>query len=222
MNEGERDGRGRERTRRARGGNLLAGGLALTLPVAVFWALAWAAGPTAGVTRPAPPPLAVPAKPSIPAGAQLYTARCARCHSDPNRFAERSWRASQTPAEVARMLLGRAAAHPAALHDLATAWDVTAYVWTLPDDGDRIRRGESLALQAEKALRSDALSVLLLHWQELQDLKSASWVLNHTAGDVDTLMRGLAGSRYTGLPVTDRHDLVDYVFASFYRWPPSW
>ncbi|MEJ2289790.1 MAG: hypothetical protein P8Y02_14345 [Deinococcales bacterium] len=204
-----------------RGTRLLLTVVALTLPAGVFCAVGWAAG-GADAARPPRQPLAVPGKPSIPAGDRLFGEDCAHCHSDRSRFSERSWRTSRTPAEVTRMLLGEAAGHPAAVPDLASAWDATAYVWTLPDDGARIRRGESLALQAEKALRSDALSVLLLHWNDLQDLKSAAWVLNHTPGEVDALMRQLAGSRYTELSAADRRDLIDYVFASFFTWPVRW
>jgi mono/diheme cytochrome c family protein len=200
---------------------LLASAVALALPVAVFWAVAIAAAPGAGAAQ-EPPALAVPRKPSIPAGERLYGEACAACHRDRAPFADREWRTGRSPAEVTRMLQGRAEGHPAALPDLARAWDATAYVWTLPDDGASIRRGESLALEAEKALRADVLRVALLHWNDLQDLKSASWVLNHTADDVDTLMRRLAGARYTGLQAADRRALIDYVFASFFTWPSHW
>ena len=215
MRSDGRDGAGRR-------ADLLAGALALALPFATFCALAWAAAPATAAGRQTSQPLAVPVRPSIPAGERVYAADCVRCHAQRSRFADRAWRASLTPADVTRRVLGEAAGHPAALHDLAIAWDATAYVWTLPDDGARIRRGESLAFQAEKALRSDALSVVLLHWNQLQDVKDASWVLNHTPSDVDALMRQLAGSRYTALPAADRRDLVDYVFASFFTWPASW
>ncbi len=198
---------------------LLAATAALALPVAVFWAVAMAAAPGAAKQ---PPPLTVPRKPSIAAGERLYPETCAACHRDRTVFADRSWRVGKTPAEVTRMLQGAARGHPAALPDLARAWDATAYVWTLPDDGASIRRGESLALEADKALRADVLSVALLHWNDLQDLKSASWVLNHTADEVETLMRRLAGSRYTDLQPEDRRALIDYVFASFFTWPSNW
>ncbi len=199
---------------------VLAATVALALPVAVLWAVAMAAAPGAAAQQ--PPPLTVPRKPGITAGERLYPEACAACHRDPAVFADRSWRAGRTPAGVTRMLQGKAGGHPAALPDLARAWDATAYVWTLPDDGAGIRRGESLALDAEKALRADVLSVALLHWNDLQDLKSASWVLNHTADDVDTLMRRLAGARYTELQEGDRRALIDYVFASFFTWPSNW
>jgi len=200
---------------------MLAAAVAVALPVAVFWAVAFAAAPGSAPGQ-EPPPLAVPRKPDIVAGERLYGEACTACHSDRSAFADRSWRKGKTPAGVTRMLQGAAGGHPAALPDLAGAWDATAYVWTLPDDGPTIRKGERLALDAEKALRADVLSVALLHWNDLQDLKSATWVLNHTADDVDTSMRRLAGARYTGLQQGDRQALVDYVFASFFTWPPDW
>lgn len=204
-----------------RRGGVVAAATAVALPLVVFWAVAIAAAP--GTTGPqAPPPLAVPHKPDIAAGESLYPKACAQCHANRATFADRSWRSGRTPAEVTRMLQRGAEGHPIVVPDLARAWDATAYVWTLPDDGASIRRGEGLALEAEKALRADVLSVALLHWNDVQDLKSASWVLNHTADDVDTLMLRLAGGRYRGLGAGDRRALIDYVFASFFTWPSNW
>lgn len=201
---------------------LLARASAWALPPVILCAVGWASTLPTGAYGAPPAPLAIPREPSIPAGESLYGSECAGCHADRGTFAGRSWRASLTPAEVARMLLGKAQGHPAAVAELGRAWDAAAFVWTLPDDGTGIRRGESLAFEASDALRSDVLSVALLHWNDLQNLKSASWVLNHTADDVDTLMRRLAGARYTNLPARDRQDLIDYVFASFFAWPGSW
>jgi mono/diheme cytochrome c family protein len=210
-----------DRATRRRCAGLLAAAAAVVLPTAIFWAVAIAAAPGTGAA-PEPPPLAVPRKPGIPAGERLYSEACAGCHSDRAIFASRSWRSGRTPAEVTRMLQGAAEGHPAALPDLAQAWDATAYVWTLPDDGPTIRRGEQLALEAERVLRAEVLTVALLHWNDLQDLKNAAWVLNHTEDDVDTLMRRLAGGRYADLQAEDRRALIDYVFASFFTWPSSW
>ncbi len=213
--------------RRLRIGGATAGGrtgrrvaAAALLVVTFLCALALAA--TAGAATTDVAPLAVPRKPSITAGERLYPDACAGCHGDPATFGDRAWRAGRSPADVTRMLQGGAEGHPAVVADLGSAWDATAYTWTLPDDGATIRRGERLALDAEKALRGDVLSVALLHWNDLQDLKSASWVLNHTADDVDSAMRRLAGARYSGLEPADRRALIDYVFASFFTWPRGW
>jgi len=188
-------------------------GAALALAATLLCALALAAERA---------PLAVPRKPDVTAGERLYRDACTGCHGDPAAFGDRSWREGRSPADVTRMLQGGAGGHPAVLPDLGRAWDATAYVWTLPDDGATIRRGERLALDAEMVLRAEVLSVALLHWNDLQDLKRASWVLNHTAGDVDASMRRIAGDRYTGLAPDDRRALVDYVFASFFTWPSGW
>lgn len=177
----------------------------------------------AGPPTPAPQAtLPVPGKPSIPQGEAVFGSRCAGCHHDRSRFAAPAWRDGITPARVARVALGEAAGHPAVVSALEVAWQVTGYLWTLPTDGTDIRRGESLALQADDLLRADALGTLLFHWGAVQNLKSATWVLNHRETDVDRLMRELAGPRYTALPPEDQQDLIDYTFASFFVWPPSW
>ncbi|HKI56414.1 MAG TPA: hypothetical protein VKB31_04620 [Trueperaceae bacterium] len=187
------------------------------LVASTTWAAAAGGGPPAHEQ-----PLSVPGKPSIPAGAGVYRTSCQQCHPDRSRFATPAWRKGVAPAQIARTVLGRRAGHPAAVASLQAAWQVSGYLWTLPDDAADIRRGEQLALQADQALRSDALGLALFHWNDLQDLKSGEWVLNHTEGDVDQLMRTLAGSKYTSLSAGDRQDLVDYTFASFFVWPADW
>ncbi len=199
----------------------LAVAAAIALPASALWAAAVAAAPEAGSVR-ATAPLAGSRKPSIPAGERIYAEACASCHADRARFAEPTWRSTMSPGLVTSLLLGRTAGHPAALSDPARAWDAAAYVWTLPDDGERIRRGESMAFDAEKMLRADALSIALLHWGDLQDLKSASWVLAHNVADIDALMYRLAGARYGNLAADDRRALIDYTFASFFTWPADW
>jgi len=209
-------------------GIAVAGGVrrsALALLTATVLVVAASAALAAGSDRhPAPQqgPLPVPGKPSIPAGEAVYAAHCARCHDQVGRFAGRDWRAGRTPAWVTRVSLGMTAGHPAALSELEPAWEVTGYLWTLPDDGSDIRKGEGLALEANDALRSDAVGLVLFHWNELQNLKNGGWVLNHTEADVDGLMRHLAGSKYTALSAKDRQDLIDYTFASFFEWPSAW
>jgi mono/diheme cytochrome c family protein len=200
---------------------VLAVAAAIALPVPALWAAAVAAAPQTGGV-PAPVPITGSRKPSIPAGEKLYVEACASCHADRARFAEATWRSTLSPGLVTSLLLGRTAGHPAALSDPARAWDAAAYVWTLPDSGQSIRRGESLAFDAEKMLRADALSVALLHWGDLQNLKSASWVLAHDVADVDALMYRLAGARYGNLTADDRRALIDYTFASFFSWPADW
>lgn len=210
-------------TRNASSWTLAAFPLAAAALVAAL--LAWPGARVAAAGGPAPAaeaPLPVPGKPSIPNGEAVFGSSCAACHTDRSRFETPAWRAGTTPAQIVRIVLGRAAGHPEAVAATLAAWEVTGYLWTLPDSGRDIRRGESLALQADAALRSDALTTLLLHWNAIQNLKSAFWVLNHGESDVDRLMRQVAGSKYTGLPLSDRQDLIDYTFASFFVWPSSW
>ncbi|HKI58969.1 MAG TPA: hypothetical protein VKA00_07135 [Trueperaceae bacterium] len=215
--------------RRAGSRAVAAGGLSawalaplVATAVAVVGLVAASAVAAGGPAKAASDPLPVAGKPSIPAGEAVFGSRCAGCHGDGSRFTGTAWRKDVTPARVARIALGQAADHPASVTALKTAWQVTGYLWTLPDSGGDIRRGESLALQANDALRSDALGVVLFHWDALQNLKSGAWVLNHGEADVDRLMREVAGSKYTSLSSADRQDLIDYTFASFFEWPSGW
>ncbi len=170
----------------------------------------------------APAALSVPGEPSITAGRDVFERACAACHGAPGRFGARGWRRDVAPADVTRMALGRAGDHPEALTDLGDAWDATAYVWTLSMSGPEVRRGEELAFQASKAMKSDGLNVALFHWKQVEQLKDRAWVLNHDEGAVDGLMRALGGARYTDLAAPDRAALVDYIYASYFAWPPSW
>lgn len=213
-----------------RPGNALAGLVALVVPLLLLGAVALAAGSsktstavgsatTEGAASPVP---LSPRRPDIAAGEAVYAAACASCHPARTRFTVPSWREAYTPAQIAGATLGRAFGHPAAEKDLTKAWDVTAYVWTLPDAAASVKNGESLALEAERRLQAHAVSVALLHWKDVQDLKSASWVLTHTPAQVSETMTKVAGSSFTELPPSDRQDLVAYTFASYFTWPPSW
>ncbi len=95
-------------------------------------------------------------------------------------------------------------------------------MWTLPDDGTRIRQAGRLAFQADAQLRSKSPSVVPCHWHELANLKSCAWVLNHDEADVDHSMRILGGTSYTSLSRSDRNVLIAYVFASHVEWPAAW
>lgn len=160
--------------------------------------------------------------PDIVAGEAVYASACASCHPARARFSEPSWRLDYAPAQIAGVSMGRLLRHPAAEPDLARAWDVTAYVWTLPDNAASIKNGERLALEAEQRLQAHAVSVALLHWNDVENLRSSSWVLTHTPDDVKQVMSGLAGSAYTGLSPADKRDLIEYTFASYFVWPPNW
>ncbi len=197
--------------------------LAATLVVIALVAgtAGWAAPNGKKATPSGPPPLST-TMPSIVAGEAGYASACAACHPASIRFRTASWRSAYTPAEVAGISMGRMLDHPAAENDLTKAWDVTAYVWTLPDTRADIRHGESLAFEAQKRLQAEAVRVALLHWHDLQDLRSASWVLTHTPDQVRKLMATVAGSTYTNLSPGDQQDLIAYTFASYFDWPPSW
>lgn len=192
--------------------------------LAILAALGSAHGTAPGaIAASAVPSVVVPAEPpSIPAGRAVFASACVACHGDGSEFSARSWRAPLAPADVVRTILGWAGGHPAATSDLLEAWDAAAHVWTLADDGAAIRRGEGLAFEASRVQGGDALAVVLFHWNDLQALKSASWVLQHDESDVDGLLRRLGGARYSSLTQAERTDLVDYVFASFFVWPAGW
>lgn len=195
--------------------------VALIVPALILGAIALAAGSAQTSAAPGGAPLS-PTRPDIAAGETIYAAACASCHPARTRFTVPSWRAGYTPAQIAGATLGRDLGHPAAERDLANAWDVTAYVWTLPDSASSVKNGEALAIEAERRLQAHAVSVALLHWQDVQDLKSAGWVLTHTPDQVAQVMRVLAGSTFTDLPPSDQRDLVEYTYASYFTWPPSW
>lgn len=208
--------------RSAIGAGLLALLLGATTAAGALAAVSAAQAATGRQATASDAPLPVPGKPSIPAGQALYASACVRCHGPEQRFAGRAWRKGMAPARVARTVLGIRAGHPEAVGSLTAAWEVTGYVWTLPFSGSEVRRGESLALEADRALRADALRLVLFHWNELQELRSGPWVLNHTEADVDRLMYDLAGARYASLSAADRQALIDYTVASFFEWPPRW
>lgn len=189
--------------------------LLLVVLVAVSAAVAWAGSSQSGT-------LEVPREPSIPAGRAVFEASCSSCHGAPGRFGAGGWRRGLSPADVTRIALGEERDHPAAITDLGDAWDATAYVWTLATNGPQIRHGETLAYQASDALRQDAVGVALFHWHQVERLKDRTWVLNHDAEAVDGLMTDLAGSRFTGLSEGERNALTEYIFASYFTWPPSW
>lgn len=181
-------------------------------------------------TRPASQelaPLRVPGKPSIPRGKERFEASCAGCHAGGRDFAGLAWRADLAPAYVARVVMGTittasGAAHPGTPLALADAWDVTGYVWSLATDGAEVRQGEKLALEAADVLEKNAISLALFHLNELKQLKSGTWVLNHTQGEVVELMGRLAGERFRSLSDEDRRALSEYITLSYFVWPDDW
>lgn len=189
--------------------------------------LVLAAQPSSRGASQEPIPLRVPGKPSIPRGKEGFAANCASCHASGRDFARLGWRADLTPADVVRVAMGTAktpsgAVHPAAVGSLAGAWDVAGYVWSLATDGTEVRHGEKLALEAGDALEQNALNLALFHLNELKQLKSGTWVLNHTQGEVVELMGRLAGERFRSLSDEDRRALSAYITLSYFVWPEDW
>lgn len=157
-------------------------------------------------------------KPDIVQGQAIYNASCSQCHAT-TTFAERSWKASMTPASLAFKLANSSHGEKLGLEDL---WHVTAYVWTQSSTGSHIKHGEALAFEAEDRMKKDALWLLLTKGNDIMNLQNRDWVLSRTEVEIDRIISGLAGDDYLALPQTDKDALIDYIYASYFTWPGSW
>jgi hypothetical protein len=157
-------------------------------------------------------------KPDILQGQAVYEASCSQCHNN-TAFAEREWKASLTPIALVSDLAGSSHAKPL---EFAEAWHVTSYLWTQTSGGAGIKYGESLAFEAERRMRKDALWLLLTKGGDLMNLQNRDWVLSHTELEIEAVLTNLVGDTYTRLPETDKAALIDYIYASYFTWPEEW
>jgi hypothetical protein len=156
--------------------------------------------------------------PDIVQGEAIYQTSCAQCHS-PTAFAKRAWKSSLTPVLLVADL--SASSHPEML-EIDDLWHVTSFIWTQSSGGSGIQYGESLAFEAEKRMKQDALWLLLTKGRDIMNLQSRDWVLSHTEAEIDSVITGLAGDDYLALPPTDKAALIDYIYASYFTWPKTW
>jgi hypothetical protein len=157
-------------------------------------------------------------KPDILQGQAVYEASCSQCHRSA-AFAERAWKSSLTPVALVADL---ASSSHTTILEFDNLWHVTSYIWTQSSGGAGIKYGESLAFEAERRMRKDALWLLLTKGRNIMNLQNRDWVLSHTVAEIDSVITGLAGDTYTTLPETDKEALIDYIYASYFTWPEVW
>lgn len=163
-------------------------------------------------------------KPDMVRGGTIYRQACSSCHdqrtSRPD-FRQRAWKLETSPQAVAAAALG-AGGHPAAVEDADSAWHASAYVWTLSTSKAEVLRGLALAQDAEARLKATNVFVLLGRLGELNALRDPAWVLSHTPAQVDLRFAALSGEAYQELSSTERVALSEYLYASYFAWPPGW
>jgi hypothetical protein len=157
-------------------------------------------------------------KPDIVQGQAVYEASCSQCHNN-TAFSKREWKSSLTPVSLVSDLASSSHAEGLEFDDL---WHVTSYIWTQSSGGAGIKYGESLAFEAERRMKKDALWLLLTKGRDIMNLQSRDWVLSRTKTEIDSVIMGLAGDTYTTLPETDKEALLEYIYASYFTWPDSW
>jgi hypothetical protein len=157
-------------------------------------------------------------KPDIVQGEAIYEASCSQCHNS-TAFSERAWKSSLTPVLLVSELASSSHTETLEFNDL---WHVTSYIWTQTSAGALIKHGETLALEAERRMKKDALWLLLTKGQDIMNLQNRDWVLTHTENEIDEVIAGLAGETYTALSDTDKKSLIDYIYASYFTWPEAW
>ena len=163
-------------------------------------------------------------KPDMVRGGTIYRQACSSCHDQRSSrpdFRQRVWKLETSPQEVAAAALG-AAGHPAVLGDAESAWHASAYLWTRSTSKAEVLRGLALAQDAEARLKSANFFVLLGRLGELNALRDPAWVLSHTPAQVDLRFAALSGEDYQDLSSTERVALSEYLYASYFAWPPGW
>lgn len=167
---------------------------------------------------------------SVERGATVYAQSCASCHgaggtgtaTAATDFSEAAWSGSLAPAQVVELALGQSGGHPAALDDVGSAWDATAFVWTLPLNAATVREGQAEVQQAAELLKKGGLGLLITKGGEIREIQDPNWVMQHTAADIVKLVTDLAADEYAALNAEHQQALVDYVYASHFTLPEGW
>ena len=167
---------------------------------------------------------------SVAQGASVYSQSCASCHGTDGEgtataslnFAKPDWTTSYAPVDVASAALGQSAGHTAALTDTPSAWQATAYVWTLPLAAHTVQEGQAEVTQAADKLKKGGLALLITKGDEIKELEDADWVMQQTEADLVKVISDVAAAEYNALNAEHQQALIDYIYASHFELPPGW
>ncbi len=167
---------------------------------------------------------------SVTNGQQLYSNYCASCHGDNAKggsqsklnFTSPAWSKDYSPAEIVNIALGVNKNHPAALKDSQKAWDVTAYLWTLPLSSNVIKEGQSEVEKAASLMKKGGIAFLISKGGEIKELENVNWIMQHKESDIVKLIKDLAADQYNALNQEHQQALIDYIYASHFKLPSGW
>ena len=167
---------------------------------------------------------------SVDAGKTVYAQNCSSCHGTdangtttaPLDFTKASWSSSYAPAEIVNVALGQSSNHPASLTNSMSAWQATAYLWTLPLTATTFQEGQGEVNQAADLLKKGGLALLITKGGEIEDLKNTNWVMQQTEAALVKTITDVAADEYNALNTEHQQALVDYIYASHFDLPTGW